>query len=782
MPVVPMGAHMFLKRIFLLPVALLCFGHTEAQELCVHVLSGQVIDDHDRTPLAFAEIYLPELERGTVADVNGAYRLDGLCPGRLLLRVTHLGCEPVEVRVEMKDDKVLDLHLEHHVEELKELEIVRSRPDENVGRSVSDLDADALLRASGGSLAEVLSSINGVEILQSGPTISKPMIRGLSGNRVLVLNQGVRQEDQQWGSEHAPNLDPYSTERVSVVKGAASVAYGSDAIGGVVLTEPAPLPTTGGISGEVRTIANWNGRGGGINLRTEATVPGVKGLAWRLQGSGRYLGDARAPSYVLSNTGVREGAGSVMLGLQRQRQGGQLYYSYFTRELGILRASHIGNLTDLENAISSGTPWYTAPFSYEVDAPRQVVQHHLVKAETYFRTNELDQFVLTYAYQADDRQEYDIRRAGRSALPALDLFLTSHTADLAFKHFIGRRWHGKAGVSGLLQENYNVPGTGVRPLLPDHDKRSGGIYLVEHLQVAEDLELEGGARWEWTRLDVRTFDAEQRYITPRSEFINHALSLGGNWSVTDSLGIRFGINSAFRPPHVSELYSDGLHHGAAALEIGDPELGSERSLQSTLDLHGASIDGDWIVDLGLHASTITDFIQLRPDGFSLTIRGAFPVFRYESTGARIMGGDLAVTRRFSPGVSAELRGSIVRGRDVSRDEWLFLMPADRLRMGCILRPARTGAWRNVRLEINGSYIAEQTRVPVGLDFSTPPAGYALVGVSLSAERPLGNDLIAVGLRGDNLGNVRYRDYLDRFRYYADARGTDLTLWLRFTFG
>ena len=180
------------------------------------------------------------------------------------------------------------------------------------------------------------------------------MIHGLSGNRILTLNQGIRQEDQQWGTEHAPNLDPFSSDRITVVKGAASVQYGSDAMGGVILTEPVDLPRTAGINGEVRGVGILNGRGGGGNAMLQGGLKGLRGFGWRVQGSGKMLGDSESPEYVLSNTGMREQGASATIGYRDLRYRSTLYVSWFQRELGILRASHIGNLTDLDNAISNG--------------------------------------------------------------------------------------------------------------------------------------------------------------------------------------------------------------------------------------------------------------------------------------------------------------------------------------------------------------------------------------------------------------------------------------------
>lgn len=749
---------------------------------CTLVLTGNVFDEHDRTPLSYAEVFLPGSGKGGITDEHGNYRVTGICPGTHVVRVTHLGCEPVERRITMDRDMVANFKLEHHHEELRELEVIRKRPDENVGLAQGELDKDAMEKAAGRDLATVISTLPGVNMLTSGPTIGKPVIHGHSGNRVLILNQGVRQEDQQWGNDHAPNLDPFSSDRVTVVKGAASVQYGADAIGGVIITEPVELPRTAGMGGEVRTAGMWNGRGGGTHGMLQGGVRSVPGLGWRLQGSGRQLGDSEAPGHVLSNTGLREAGASVAVGLHRHWGGGSVYYSMFAREMGVLRAAHIGNLTDLQNAISSGVPWYQAPFGYDILPPRQAVMHHLLKAEGRYRLSERDMLVLTYAYQTDDRQEYDSRRAGRSERPALDLFLLTHTADAVVNHWLGPHVHGKVGVSGIHQANYNMPGTGIRPLIPNYAKQSGGVFVLEHFPVREGLELEAGARLEGTGLRVGRFNLANEYIVSEHDFLNHALSVGGNWSPRDSLALRLNISSAFRPPHVSELYSEGLHHGAAAIERGDPRLSSERSLKAAFDIDAHAFNSRLHTQVTLYHDRVSGYIYLRPAGFELTIRGAFPVFDHVATDVVLHGMDLSLEYRLVRDLAWRTRGSIVRGRDITRGEWLFQMPADRMENALLWRRPTLGTWRGVEAAITSTVVARQSRVPPGLDFMDPPEAYHLLGASLSAAKALGRNELRMGVQGNNLLNTSYRDYLDRFRYFADARGLDLTVWLRYGFG
>ncbi|MBK7943812.1 MAG: TonB-dependent receptor [Flavobacteriales bacterium] len=767
---------------FLLSAFAVVIAAWSSAQSCDFELSGRVIDEHDMQPLAYAEVFITSLGKGAVTNDQGHYRIEGLCPGTYQVRVHHLGCEPVTREVRLTSSTTIDFKLEHHAEELRELEVIQARPDEQVGQPAKSVDREDMERAAGTGIADLLARVPGVTVLATGPSIGKPVIHGLSGNRVLILNQGIRQEDQQWGSEHAPSLDPLSADRITVVKGAASVQYGSDAIGGAVIVEPVELPRTAGISGELRGLGQWNGRGGGGSGLLEGGVKGITGLGWRVQGSGRYLGDSEAARYTLSNTGQREWSGSASVGYRDHRRGASVFYSRFTRELGILRAAHIGSTTDLQRAIESGEPWYTAPFSYAIDAPRQTVTHHLLRVQGSIALTDRNRLEVNYGYQANDRQEYDIRRAGRSATPALDLWLATHTAEAVLKHWIGEHVHGKVGVTALAQENTNIPGTGVRPLIPDFRKESIGAFIIEHMPVGERLELEAGARAEGTLLHVRRFDREGQLQAPEHRFTNAAFALGASYQLSDSARLRLGLASAFRPPHVSELYSEGLHHSAAAIEEGDALLGSERSLKATLDAEAALFGGRLRIDATVHASRIKGFIYLRPDGTRLTIRGAFPVFRYTATDALMGGLDASATLKLSKRFAWRMRGSTVHARDQRRDEWLFLMPADRLENGLLFRTASGGKWRAFEAGATHQAVFEQRRIPEGLDFAPPPSTYHLFALSASASRTLGKGELRIGLQANNLFNTAYRDYLDRFRYFTDARGTDIVLSVRYAFG
>ena len=759
----------FLPRLVCAVFSISCFGLIIAQDpSCDLELTGQVVDEHDHSALSYAEVYVTTIQRGAVCDHTGAFVIKGLCPGAYDLIVRHVGCEPVEQTVTLPRSKPMLIYLEHHSEDLRILEVQAERPDEQVGKRVNELSATDIENLAGRPLAEMLAQVEGVNVLRSGPTIAKPVIHGLSGDRIVLVDRGLRQEDQQWGVDHAPSVDPTFSGGIRVVKGAGSVEFGAGALGGVIVNEALPLHDLDSLSGQVQVGLSSNGRGGKTSALLQGPIGRNKRFSWRLQGTGDVGGDLRAPDYFITNTGRRSVAGTVELGWKHKLNELKIGYRYLWREAGVLRAAHIGNITDLQASLASGEPSVIEPFSYRLAAPRQVVQHQAATARYAIRLNEQDQLVLSYGVQVNDRQEFDIRRAGRSAIPSLDMTLSTHTVKAEHKHYWGKAVHGKLGFDGLYQRNVNAPGTGVRPLIPFYEMYSGGLFWIEHIEL-DKVELEFGARVDQRALRVVRFDENDQLQRPERDFTNWAINTGGVWNWSESLTMRMNIATAFRPPNISELFSEGLHHGSAAIEEGDPTLETERSLKGILSLDHTGKDERWTIGLTGYYDRIANYILLIPTGTRLTIQGAFPVFGYQAVDASLVGADLSVDFTLNNRVKLTNRSSVVYGRDRTNDIPLYRIPSARTVNGVEYTHEMGGGSLYVRL--SHTSVAQQTRFPEGVDFADPPKGYGLLNASCRWDK----HAHSISLSVDNMLNEKYRDLLDQFRYYSDALGTNLNL-------
>jgi iron complex outermembrane receptor protein len=303
-------------------------------------------------------------------DGNGRFDLRDLPAQPVTLRVRALGFAPWLRDLDLRtSDRLVTVHLDVATAVLQEVAVRADTAADQLARvaAVSTLDAQALAATRGQTLGETIKNLPGVAVIQFGPSIAKPVIRGLNSQRVLVMNGGLRQEDQQWGTEHAPNIDSFDADAVTVVRGAATVLYGADALGGVVRVEHAALPDTGGLHGNVALNTFSNSRQGALSIGVQGadlSLPKIGATGYRLRLTSRVAGNGAAPDYFLTNTGFRELNGSLALGVTRDWGRTEVSLSRFGTELGVLRQAHVGNADDLARAMS-GVP-ADSSFSYDI--------------------------------------------------------------------------------------------------------------------------------------------------------------------------------------------------------------------------------------------------------------------------------------------------------------------------------------------------------------------------------------------------------------------------------
>jgi iron complex outermembrane receptor protein len=426
--------------VWMLPCILYAQPTQRTREDCHYHIHGMVVDQA-RKPIAGATILIKELAKGDATKITGDYMIEDICAGAYTLVCSYIGYESDTVTVQLSEsNKYLtqNFRLAEKDVELRTVTIIEQKLPVPALQPTEHLEGLELESTRGKSLGESLKSITGVTTIQTGPSISKPVIHGLHSNRILILNAGIRQEGQQWGSEHAPEIDPFVASSLSVVKGAAGVRYGPEAIGGVILVEPAPLPRNPGLGGELNLVGWSNNRQGVASGIVEGNFKKARAWSWRLQGTAKRAGNAKAPGYYLKNSGVQEFNFSSALGYRKKNYGGEIFYSRFQTKIGIFAGAHIGNITDLERAMEYGAPLpeYESGFSYKIGRPYQQVTHQLLKANAFLISSQLGKFSLTYARQHNYRGEYDLHRPRSSTAdtPELQYTLRTHTADLIWEH------------------------------------------------------------------------------------------------------------------------------------------------------------------------------------------------------------------------------------------------------------------------------------------------------------------------------------------------------------
>ncbi|HET9053566.1 MAG TPA: TonB-dependent receptor plug domain-containing protein, partial [Cyclobacteriaceae bacterium] len=461
-----------------------------AQE-CSVVLSG-VVRDKAGDSLPGASLFLANNVSVTSAD--GKFEFQGLCAGTLTLTVRYIGYNEYQTSVTLTGNKHLTIVLSASETTLEAVNISETVTPSGLTNTSYGLSKEELEHFSGKSLGEALKRVPGVSALQTGPAIFKPVIDGLHSQRILILNNGIRQEGQQWGVEHAPEIDPFIASEIRVVKGSEAIRYGSDAIGGVIIVDTPPMHQAQKFGGELNAGVFSNNRMGVFSGLLEGGFKKFENINWRVQSSVKKGGDYSSPDYVLSNTGVKELNFSGALGWTEANRGAEVYFSSFNTEIGILRAAHTGSLEDFDNSIRSQKPWYTKDFTYSIHAPRQKINHQLVKVSAFKKIPGLGKLNVLYGGQLNQRKEYDIRRAGRTDKPALSLDLFSNVLDVFLDHTVAGM-EGSVGINGTYKDNSNVPGTGIRPLIPNYKQFNGGLFLIEKFRKNKWL-LEAGVRFD----------------------------------------------------------------------------------------------------------------------------------------------------------------------------------------------------------------------------------------------------------------------------------------------
>lgn len=732
-------------------------------------------------PLSFATLILQEDKtKGAITDIHGNFTIGDLCPGEYHIEITYIGYETSFEFVELSSSLDLDFELGEYNELLNEIVVHGEKDDKST--EVHHAVGQEKIRAEGNkNLADVLEGVSGVSVLKNGSGISKPVIHGLYGNRVTILNNGLVQAGQQWGNDHAPEIDPFVADHISVVKGAGSLQYGSSAIGGVVMVDPYRIDKDPHLHGKATYVFQSNGLGHTVNAQVERSD---RWAAWRMSGTVKYMGDTKTPNYYLTNSGHREGNFSVQL----ERDFGKkwfatAYYSMFNTNIAILRGSHITNLTDLEEAIGRDQPFFTKDeFSYEIMAPSQKVNHHLIKLETEYFINDEKMLRLRFGQQIDNRREFDVRRSGRTEMPALSLSLISSTFDATYSWDFKPGSNLKLGTQGVFTDNTNVPETGILPLIPDYRALNMAAFVIwQHKQ--NDWLYEAGARYDFRDLEVITITRTAPREIERfyHNFHNYGFNGGIKRGLAEKLDLSFNLSLAQRAPEVNELYSYGLHQGVSGIEEGSPDLRPERSIKAIFSADWRLTDNLYLQGLA-YFQDIKDYIYLEPqDSFRLTIRGAFPVFIYKQTDSHIYGTDITLAYNTKKFFSANLVYAIVRGQDVQNDLPLINIPADNIRAGLTLKPKDGKLLRENKIGISGQYVFEQRRYVDGQDYLAPPEAYFLLGVNAGTGIRLGETHLDLNLRVENMLNTTYRDYLNRLRYFADELGINAVLSLNLTF-
>ncbi|MGN7514288.1 MAG: TonB-dependent receptor [Allomuricauda sp.] len=713
-----------------------------------NTLSGNISDAETGEPLEQVSVYIPQLENGTVTDADGNYTLKNLPEGNYKLVISYIGFETYSTSFEISEgSNQFNYQMFPSVIEMDE--VVLSTPFHKLQREnvmkVEQKSMEELKQQGGITLSEGITNIPGVSSVSTGVGIGKPVIRGLSFNRVLVYTQGVRLENQQYGGEHGLGINDAGVSSVEVIKGPASLLYGSDALGGVLYLNPEKFETSGETSGDVNMRYFTNTLGYNANAGFKTSGEKLKFLV-----RGAYASNAdyeTGDGTSVTNSRFNEADLKTGLAYQTAKFKTELRYNYNTADLGIPEEIGVQN-NDRE------------PLE-----PYQELSTHILSAKNnfFFRKSSLE---ATFGYTVNNRKEFEEHHeehAGEEPVEehaeeeegaALDMKLSTFNYNIQFNP----QW-GKMttifGVQGMHQTNENF---GEEVLVPNAITNDFGVLATSHIHFTKS-DLQIGLRY-----DLRSINGEASGIEGDEEYIpaldknfnSFNAALGYRMDLTNNIMGRLNLATGFRAPNLSELSSNGLHSGANRVEIGNPELDSEQNFQIDLALEYGNRHIEAYVNT--FYNIVNDYIYLEPTG---EFRELDPVYDFQQQNAILYGGEFGFHLHPHPIDWLHLESSydIVFG-ELKDNSNLPLIPANRwtntFRVEWKKRNQDYKCYAFVTLQT----FFDQNKVA---DFETKTPRYNLFNVGFGGDMKIFNQKVGYSITGNNLFDKNYISHLSRLK-------------------
>lgn len=774
-------------------------------DVAIGTLSGTITDKADGKPIFGASVSIPDLKNGTSTNAKGEYVLNHVPKGIYLVQVSYLGYSSVTQRVDFTKTSTLNIQLQVSAIESGEVVVtgvskateIKRNPIPMVAVGKTYLDQ----RSASGNVIDEIANLPGISAVTTGPNVSKPFIHGLGYNRVVTLQDGIRQEGQQWGDEHGIEVDQNSIDRIEVIKGPASLTYGSDAIGGVVnLISPTPV-SEGKILGSVQGIYGTNQ---GLLNGSFRLYGNQNGLVW-----GTIISAKEGKNYQNQHdgrvyaTGFKEKDARAMVGLNKSWG-----YSY-------LNASLYDDLQDIPNGSRDSVSRQFTKQITEADLFRPIVSpselntyaipslhQHVQLYRIYDNSNFIignGNLIVNLGYQFSHRREYTHPEA--SDIPGLNLHLSTYTYDVKYNYTFANGYETTVGVNGQYQNN-TIGGATAFPIPAYHQFDIGPFAIIK--KSFGKLDLSGGIRY-----DSRSFTGQAAYIdtasgkfpelytgsnpttTPNviSQFtaLNKIFSgvsgsFGGSYNFSQAFLIKANIARGFRAPSIAELSANGPDPGSQIYHVGNsnfkPEFSVQEDIGAFLTLPGVS------ASVELFNNNIQNYIfqqqQLNPDG-TPAVNPAFPlysIFTYVQSKARINGGEVSLDIHPLPWLHFQNSLSLTYGQNLGNggkvpDSLKYLPFIPPLHTHSELRGTFSkgfSKFKNLYAFVGFDHYDAQNRFFSAYGTETYTAGYNLLSAGLGGDlvNQAGQSIVKLFIEGTNLANVNYQSNMSRLKYFDNA--------------
>jgi len=717
-------------------------------EAAAQQFTGYVYDTH-HNPIPDAQIYIAALNQGTVTNSKGYFEINDLPEGNYHVQISYVGYKK-EIR-QINTTKLngpITIILKESTLELPGLTVSGSPQPTDIlssSQSISVVSAKDFNKNSGTTAMSALKNVAGVTLLNTGSGVDKPVIHGLSSERVVVAVDGVRQEAQNWGERHGPEIDPFSVKKMEVVKGPSSVLYGAGALGGVVNVISPDLPEstnhTPVMGGQLdfAGFTNNNQGAGAIQLH------GAKGtVGYRAEFSHRNAGNIATPKGTLFNSGLRKSNGSFMVGTSQHWGRLSLDYSHLFQKVEIHE-----NPADAPH----GTPY-------------QPLHNDLLHLKANIPLKGL-RFDVNAAYQHNDRQEFS---SSMATDPSLHLVLNTSTINVKVHHTLFGPVFGTFGVSSMIQTNRTLA---QEKLIPGYNEQDYAAFLFEQAKLGP-LNLSAGGRLDTRNLDVlKTPDlgvsqANRKYNAFSGSF-GAALHITYNFSLTGNIG------RAWRAPTVFELFANGVHEGTLRYEVGDPNLVPE--LATNVETSLKFVASHLIGELSVYNNHISKYI-FPEETTNIDPQSGYYIYNIKQANARIRGIDASLSVETTRWLTLDGGYSMLRGDNLAIHAPLPYMPADHGRIGFRLTHPKIGRLTDPYFSLHTTIYAKQNRLAVN---EPETNGYTLVDLSAGSDIHVGKTTLNVDLSVTNLFNKAYIDHLSTYREFALNPGRNIIMKIKIPF-
>jgi iron complex outermembrane recepter protein len=754
-------------------------------------IKGVVKDATTGTPLQGASVYFPEFKKGVIAGINGSYETM-LPEGEHIVEVSFIGYSIYTKTVLIKTNQVENFALGHSAVETANVTVtsfLRATSSRKTPTPITIIKKEDLLKGSGTNLIDALSQTPGVTQLTTGPAISKPIIRGLGYNRVMVLNDGVKQEGQQWGDEHGIEIDEYNVTRIEVLKVPASIIYGSEALSGVInIVSNVPI-ANGAIRGNLFSNYQSNNNLQGYHFDIAGNK---KGFVWGINGSSKKASDYQNKyDGKVFNSKFNELDGSAYAGIEKDWGYTHFFVSAFNQKLGMIEGARDdqGHFVKQQYGYVVGNPAikYATNGTFNIPAteadfnatnpsiPYQHIIHTKYTLDNSIKWGE-GRLKANIAYQRNQRMEY-----GNIIIPEeKSLYFDLGTLNYSFQYLLPEKnnWKHTIGVNGMQQQNKNK---GAETLIPEYKTTELGLFFFTQKRAGL-LTMSGGARID--KKGVEFDNLVNNVIThQQKDFGDIAGSFGMTYEANEDWVFKFNIARGYRAPNMSELGSNGAHEGTNRYEYGNTNLKSEKSLQFDLGTEWSnehiSFSGNVFYNM-VNGYIYYQKINSGHGGDSILINNGqkFFAFAYAQQNANLYGAECNLDFHPHPldGLHIENTLSYVRGNfthAVDNSNNLPTIPPFRWLSEIKYEFGKTkSSNKNNYLSLQLDNVSAQNNPFTGYNTETSTTGYTLLNMGMGTHLlHKGKQICSISLIAQNLTDVAYQNHLSRLKYTDENMAT-----------